>query len=163
MPQLAYGDDVQNAFQQISVILNKRRSREKNSQQPLSQMHREQRVKADFPPSATLPPIKKTLGDQNDTVGARQRVESPSRQPSILPPVTNSKQTPIPSLPPMPTQWKMNHIFDEAGKKMGIDDLLKSKSATTWWSGWCMCVLVCMYIDVKKNIRSMPILFSNCL
>ena len=41
----------------------------------------------------------------------------------------------VPRLPPIPTKWQANHLFDDTGKKLGIDNLLRGTMAATWYTG----------------------------
>ena len=61
----------------------------------------------------------------------------PTKQniPPILPRQQSPHEIAQPSLPPIPTSWSLNHIFDENGKQLSIDDLLKGPMAATWHAG----------------------------
>ena len=62
----------------------------------------------------------------------QQRVQNDHTTPTKGP---TQPKLHLPRLPPMPTKWQANHLFDNTGKKLGIDNLLQGTMAATWWTG----------------------------
>ena len=116
IPSVMYGDTVKNAFTTIARLLDKDNPQSSKKSVP-EDIPSEQRVPLLCPSIPTGSPALKPI--PSIELGPEQRVPDKTRF------------TP-PALPPMPTTWALNHIYDAAGKKLSIDALLQGAQADVW-------------------------------